>query len=85
MAVAKAHLGLARLAESAGRFDDARKHYEAVKGVPGQPAANIAKQRGDKLKDLLVEVRMAATRPAVTASRPAEPPVTASAPAPPPE
>ena len=63
LAVAAAHLGLARLAESAGKFDDARKHYNAIKNIPGQPLSDIAEAGSTRLDDLLTNVHLATTQP----------------------
>lgn len=90
-AVAKAHFGLARLAESAGNFDAARKHYDAIKNIPGQPVSDIAQAGGASLKDLLTKkVHLATTRPASPdlpepATAPADSPGPATAPATQPE
>lgn len=84
-AVAKAHLGLARLAESAGKFDEAREHYQAVKDAPGQPVTALAEAGSAGLTALGAKVRLASTRPATLTSKPSGPSEPTSVPSPKPE
>jgi len=78
--VAKAHLGLAVLAENRRDFEAARSEYEIVandEGLAGQPVAELAREGLAGLKLLAEgEVRMATTAPAEPATQPATQPVT---------
>jgi len=76
-AIAKAHLGLAKLAETRRDFDTARTEYQTILkmvDLTGQPVLQQAEEDLKKL-DLLVEsVRMATTAPTQPAEEPAEEP-----------
>ena len=55
---------------AAGKFDEARQHYEAVRDVPGQPVTAIAEAGSNALTGLGAKVRLASTRPAPLTSKP---------------
>ncbi len=66
-ALAKARLGLAKLAENQYDIAEAKKHYQAVldmDDLAGWPAPEIAKDAMEKLDQLQRPVRMAGTAPA---------------------
>jgi hypothetical protein len=72
--VAKAHIGLAKLAENAGDFDQAGKEYSlATKACPAQnPIVLLANEGLQRLATLKQPVKMATTAPATQpASAPA--------------
>jgi tetratricopeptide (TPR) repeat protein len=88
--VAKAHFGLAKLNETAGDFEAAKRHYQAAIGaVPvGDPVRKQAEDGLAKLDNLRTPVLMAATAPATepdtqpatqAATTPATGPATATA------
>lgn len=73
--VARARLGLGKLAESRGDFEAARQEYEAVMRMTklaNHPLASHAKDCLDSLKRLASPAPMAASTPAEPASAPAE-------------
>ena len=74
--VAKAHLGLGKLAESERRFDDAQVEYEAVRRMieltDAHPLVIEAERCLDAMERLRRPVRMAATAPAEPTTQPAE-------------
>ncbi len=83
LAVAKARLGLAKLAEDRGDLQAAEREYQAVSNVPGmtgQPALEEARAAMERLAALKGPVAMAASRPA-PASQPESQPASASQPA----
>jgi len=72
--VAKAHLGLGKLAEGERDFDEAKKQYELALAVPGVSGLDVARQADGGLKMLGLygePVRMATTAPAPPATMPA--------------
>jgi len=79
--VARAHFGLAVMAENAKQTDQARKHYEAVKRLvkPSLPVALDAALRLAQLKRWSATVPFATTTRATTASAPASGPASAPA------
>lgn len=69
IAVAEAHLGLGRLAESAGDFPTAAKEYQTVKDMAdlaGSPPLARAAEAMERLDRIQSPVAMASTRPAET-------------------
>ena len=77
-AVARAHLGLGKLAESRGDLEAAREEYQAVlkiAGLAGHPAAQQAARNMQQLSVLAEPVRMASTAPAEPTTKPATEPV----------
>jgi len=67
LALAKAHLGLARLAESRGELEAARGEYNTVldmKDLTGQPVMLQAMRGEQQLNTLSETVKMATTAPA---------------------
>lgn len=78
--LAKAHLGLAKLAEGQGNVTSATKEYKAVvamSGLAGQPVVAEAEAGLKKLDSLKEKVKLATTLPAVPkpATQPATKPV----------
>lgn len=70
---ARAHVGLAVLAENRGEFELARSHYEAVlatDGAAGTPASAAAMRNKDSLPDLVRPVSM--TLPPAPQTQPAD-------------
>ena len=83
LAVAKAHLGLAKLAESKRDFATARSEYQvAVEAaakthkMPGRLVVNEAERAMDRLERISEPVAMATTSPAPPATKPATQPAT---------
>lgn len=68
VAVAKAHFGLAKLAENRGDLDAAREEYETIglmeAPLAGQPLQLFARAGLNSIDDLAELVRMASTAPA---------------------
>jgi tetratricopeptide (TPR) repeat protein len=72
LACGKARIGLAKLAESLGDFEEAGKQYQAAEEIielRGQPVAALARSGRDKLENLARPVALATTAPA---TQPAE-------------
>jgi len=72
--LARAYLGLARLAEGTGDLDTARKNYQNVVDLgdrASQVTAELAKNRLAALDELKDPVRLATTRPAQPETQPA--------------
>ncbi len=70
---ARAHVGLAVLAENRGEYELARSHYEAVlaiDGAAGTPASAIAMRNKDSLPELVRPVAM--TPPPMPVTQPAD-------------
>ena len=87
LAAAKAHIGLAKLAEGRREFQKAREAYQAVLAIPGlagQPIKSIAEVGLKLLGKLQEPVAMATTAPAEEqpAGQPASRPAAAAAAAP---
>jgi len=78
LAVAKAHFGLAKLAENRGDLDAAREEYEIIGEMEallaGQPVQLFALTGANGIDNLVESVRMASTAPADpnAASQPAD-------------
>ena len=75
LATTQAYLGLARLAENVGKFDEAKKYYQAAIQVapPGTPFKQQAQAGLDSVDSLSRPVRMATTAPSTQpASAPAK-------------
>jgi len=84
MSVAKAHYGLAKLAETRGDFIAARSHYDAVLAMTelkGEPVERLCEQGRNRLEQVSRPVRMASTKPAEPETQ--SKPVTGTEPAPP--
>lgn len=87
--VAKAHLGLAKLAENDGDFEAAKAQYQAamdLTSVSDYPVAQLAKEARDAMEQYRQPVEFATTAPSTqptTSSKPttASKPASASAPA----
>ena len=80
LAVGKARIGLAKLAESFGDFEEAAQQYRAAEdlvALSGQPVAILARAGRDKIEDLSQPVSLATTAPA---TRPAEAEATGESP-----
>jgi len=75
LAQAKAHFGLAKMAEGRRDFDVAGKEYRAVLAMAddltGQPVVDLARGSLDAVKELAEPIRMATTAPAAE-TQPAE-------------
>ena len=66
VSVAKAHYGLAKIAETRGDFETARMHYNAVLAMTdlkGEPVARLCEQSRNRLEEISEPVRMASTKP----------------------
>jgi len=82
LAVARAHFGLAKLAESRRDWDAARAEYETIgrmRDVAGYAVAQLAEQALSDIDNLTEPVKLATTRPATqpaTSTAPATEPTT---------
>lgn len=65
--VAGAQIGLGKIAEAEGKYDDARRYYQAVLDMPnleGYPVRNMAQESLNQLAAMESPVRLATTQPA---------------------
>ncbi len=85
MFVARAHMGLAKLAVDRGEFDEAAKQYQAAIDLNAPAVSQVAKDNLDRLERIKAPVKMAASAPApklpVPETLPAPQTLPASAPA----
>jgi len=82
LSVAKAHYGLAKLAESRKDWDTARAEYQAVCAIPelkDYPVTILAQQALQLVDDLAKPVLMATTAPAEPETQPTTEPATQAA------
>jgi hypothetical protein len=81
VAVAQAHLGMGRLAESRMQFETARAEYEAVRRVPGVTGHPVVMAAGRALRELEridQPIAFATTHPAGPETQPATQPTAAT-------
>ena len=86
---ARAHVGLAKLAETRGEFDQAAKHYQSAIDLKAPAVSQVAQEGLARLVELKSPVRMATTAPApklpvpqtLPSAEPATRPATQPAPA----
>lgn len=83
---ARAHVGLAKLAETRGEFDQAAKHYQSAIDLKAPAVSQVAKEGLDRLAEIKSPVQMASKAPApklpVPQTLPSDEPTTKPATAP---